>query len=373
MGDNQQNVTNNVGLRDQAALLIMEGRSEAVDIQKALGAVNIDPALKSQLKGVAAQVSSAIREISDELSSSSFTLNQTSIATLQSAVSGEVNALLAQAADESAKSTDIGGASIDIGMTAFNSRVTTDNIYDDIYNKHIYDRNMRYTTTQDEIETKQRMDQNQLYVREQLARPPTKEDPHNTIGTLNAATGMQDSLVTQIAHHAGVNDKIYDQLAQERASIKQSRAAANAQHLSTAEADAREANTARYYLKLKGKSDAEIETILKSAPSAMDAIKPYLDDDRLSNYVEKLMNQEADEAKRASQTSSTAPAPAKKGSAAAKPAATTTTADDDINSLGASLKASGTQVTGINTSSGHGLSAAIQKPANSVDGQALNG
>jgi len=338
---NKDQITGN--LRGQAEALLSLARIQMADIQRALGTVVGDVALQSRLSAVASQISGAVGELSQVLNSPILTLRQADLMALEGVVrSSEAATLITEA---SARAGASAAQTQELATASAATRQEVQNLSRDLYERRIFDPYLHFSSPEDEAEFRKREAEERQYIEAQLAR-------HTPEGDLNAAGGMQGTMLDAHAHGAGDSPDFlprWDALAE---STQKQRAAMLAAGQSTEEYDRHITASVRRFLKEeKHLSDAEIDERLARSGNPLDAVKPFLTNDQASRNLETTT-------KAIAIAAHTAPTvlPAVGAVEPAPVADIALTADFDPF---AKLKAAGVQVTDT-ADSGHGIS--VPKP-----------
>jgi hypothetical protein len=333
--------TNKEALRAQAALLLSQARAQAISIRQALEAASANAPLHTRLAAAAAQISAAISELSQALSSPAFPLRAADLMALGDIVhSGEASALVSEA-------TALAGAgaarTAEIAAASADTRGEVQSLAHDMFDQHIFDPYLRFSSSEDEAEFRRREGEARAYINAQLAR-------HTPEGDLNAGGGMIGTMLDANAHGAGASPQFMPHWNALVDKIQRQHAAMRAAGQSTAEFDSHVTASVRRFLKAKGLSDAEIDQRLRASADPLDAVKPFLSDDRDSQDLAAKIERTA--------VKPEAPAlPLPRAEAVAIPDAAPPTID--AGALGAKLKAAGLQISDNADAAGHGL--AVQK------------
>lgn len=339
-------------LRAEAAMLLSQARAQSIEIQRALAAVHGDGALQSRLSAMAAQASGVARQISQALNSSG-PLHEGDLVALESIMVPEDTGALLTEATAGAIAGNASAQSVAAASAATRQQVQT--LSDDVFEKRIFDPYLHFSSAEDEADFRKRQAAARKYVDEQLARGTPE-------GNLNAAGGMQGTLLDADAHGAGASPEFmprWDALADD---ARRQRTAMQAAGQSTAEYDRDVTASARRFLKAKGLSDAEIDKRLAASADPLDAVKPFLGSARDDN-ARKLNIAGA-----AAPTASTPsfPRPEATEGASGRDAQL----GIDFGAMDAKLQAAGLQSSGTPAPTGHGL--AMAKPSGR-DGQGVAG
>jgi hypothetical protein len=327
-------------LRDHAEALLSQARAQLADLQRALGAIVGDSELQSRLAAVAAQISGAIGALSQALQSPGSALRPADLSALEAVVhSTETTSLLTEAAAQT------GATAAQIAAVAAASAATraeTQTLAADVFDRHVFDPYLHFTSREDEAEFREREDEARKYVAAQLAR-------HTPEGDLNAGGGMLGTMLDAHAHGAGDSPDFMPRWNALVEKTQKQRAAMQAAGQSTEEFDRNLDASTRRFLKTKGLSDAEIDARLARSANPLDAVKPFITSDEASQNLGHAMEEH--------RASTTAALPRVVAVEAAPPVADPPRpADFDPF---AKLKAAGVQVTDT-ADSGHGLT--VQKP-----------
>jgi hypothetical protein len=336
--------TNKEALRAQAALLLSQARAQAISIRQALEAASANAPLHTRLAAAAAQISAAIDELSGSLTSSLFPLRPADLMALQSVVqSGETASLLTEAAAQAGTSV---AREQSVAAAAADTRHEVQSLAHDVFDQHIFDPYLRFSSPEDEAQFRRREAEARAYINAQLAR-------HTPEGDLNAGGGMIGAMLDANAHGAGASPQFMPHWNALVTKIQHQHAAMRAAGQSTAEFDSHVTASVRRFLKAKGLSDAEIDQRLRASADPLDAVKPFLGNDHDSQGLEHTLRSAAD----AIQTASPLVPPRTEAGAGATPADAPSAVH--LDALGAKLKAAGVQISGT-THAGHGLT--VHKP-----------
>ena len=278
MGKEPQNTEQ---LRAQAALLLSQARAQSIDISRALSAVNDSGALHSRLAAAAAQISGAISGLSQALGSSSFPLHAADLAAFESIVlSGETSSLLTEA---NAQATANAARAQNVAVSSSATRQEVQSLSHDIFDKHIFDPYLHFSSKADEDKYRKREAEARRYIDAQLARGTPE-------GNLNAGGGMIGTMLDAHAHGAGDSPEFMPRWNALVEKTERQRAAMQAAGQSTAEYDRNVKAAVRRFLKDEGHlSDAEIDRRLAASANPLDAVKPFMANDHASRSLERQM------------------------------------------------------------------------------------
>jgi len=344
----QNDVTPNTEqLRAQAALLLSKARGESFDIRRALGEVNIDSPLHARLAALAAQISDAASGLSQALRSTTFPLRAADLLAFESVVqSPETEALLAQATTEANTNAS---RTITVAAASADTRQEVRSLSHDVFDRHIFDPYLHFDSPEDEADFRKREAEAQKYINEQLARRTPE-------GNLNAGGGMIGTMLDANAHGAGNSPDFMPRWNALTADTQRQRAAMHAAGQSTEEYDRNVTDSVRRFLKAKGLSDAEIDKRLSDSANPLDAMKPFLADDRESRRVEEKIQL----SRHVAQANNAQALPVVETTQAEAPASKDTLPTINPDVMGAKLQAAIVQISD-NTDAGHGVT--IQRPA----------
>jgi hypothetical protein len=344
MAEQELNKSNQSGeLRAQAEVLLSQGRAQLADIQRALGSLTGAGALQARLTGVAAQTSAAISQLNQVLGGPASTLHRADLMALESVVhSSEATALVTEATAHAAEAARTRA----VVTTSAATRDEVKSLEQDMFEHKIFDAYLHFSSPEDEAAYREREAEAHKYIDQQLARGTPE-------GDLNAGGGLQGQMLDAHAHGAGDSPDFMPRWNALAEKTQRQRTAMRAAGQSTEEYDRNLKASVRRFLKDEAHlSDAEIDKRLAEVADPLDAVKPYLKDDKESRHLEKMTTTMAV----AAHTAASALPRVVASDDTPTEAPTTITVD----AVTAKLKAAGVQMSDT-ASTGHGL--AIQKPA----------
>ena len=174
----------------------------------------------------------------------------------------QVRAATAGAAGESAQLAAAGAA----------TRREVQSLHADLFERRIFDGNLRFTSNEDEEAYRQREAENRKTMERQLAANTPE-------GNLNAAGTAMGQMLDAHAHGAGASPDFLPRWNRLVDTTHKHREALRNEGRATDEFDRNLASSVRRYLRDKGLSDAEIEAKLAVATDPLDAVRPYLKND----------------------------------------------------------------------------------------------
>jgi hypothetical protein len=277
MSEEKQNTEQ---LRAQAALLLSQARAQSMEIQWVLSTLTGENPLKSRLASAAAHVADVASTLAQALGSSSFPLHGADLMALGDIVhSGEASALVNEATAQAGTTTTPTAMLTDASA---DTRREVQSLEHDMFDRKIFDPYLHFSSPADEAAYRQHQAEDQKYVDAQLAR-------HTPEGDLNAGGGMIDSMLNADAHGAGDSPEFMPRWNALVDKTMHQHAAMRAAGQSTAEFDNRLMASVRSFLKAKGLSDTEIDQRLAGSANPLDAVEPFLKNDRDSqSLLEKL-------------------------------------------------------------------------------------
>ena len=158
----------------------------------------------------------------------------------------------------------------------------------DIFDRHLFDRYLKFSSPEDEEEFRKREAATKQYVDAQLAKGTPE-------GNLNAAGGLQGQMLDLHAHGAGDSPDFLPRWNALVDKTERQRAAMHAAGQSTEEYDHHVKDSVRRFLKDEGKlSDAEIDKRLAASANPLDAVKPYITSDSAARNLTHRMQYSAD-------------------------------------------------------------------------------
>jgi hypothetical protein len=309
-----------------------------------LGEVTGDSVLQSRLADAGAQTGAAAAELSLALSSPS-ALGQIDLSALASVVqSGEASALKAEAAAAATRAELLRN----VAVTSAATRQEVQSLSQDLFERKIFDAYLHFASPEDEADYRKREAAAHKYIDQQLA----KNTPE---GDLNAGGGMMGQMLDAHAHGAGDSPDFLPRWNALVEKTERQHAAMRAAGQSTEEYDRNLNASVRRFLKAKGLSDAEIDKRPAASNNPLDAVKPYLKNDKDSRDLEQK-----------TQLSSHVEAVASPQSVTRAETADATMNSDvpltiNPDAMSTKLKAKGLQMPGDGETTGHGLS--VQRPA----------
>jgi hypothetical protein len=265
-------------LRADAAAMLERARNQLADIQRALSSLGDDRAAHGRLAAEADRLSAIVSQLTQAVSASVFPLRGSDLVAIGSAVqSGEAHAALTEASAPAAATS--AALAANVATTSAETRSETESLARDVFDQHIFDRYLHYSSAADEEESRKRQAEDKKYIAAQLAR-------HTPEGDLNASGGMIDSMLDLHAHGAGNSPDFTPSL---NAMVNKSDAQRNAMKAagqSTKEFDDRLHTSLHRFLKdEKGLSDSESDKRLGTFANPLDAVKSFLKDDGKSGDV----------------------------------------------------------------------------------------
>jgi hypothetical protein len=139
----------------------------------------------------------------------------------------------------------------------------------DLFERHLFEKSLRFASPEDEAEYRRREAEARRYIEEQLAR-------HTPEGELNAGGALVGQMLDAHDHGAGADPGFMPRWNKLVETIQKQRAALRAEGRSTEEFDRNLVAAVRHSLKAKGLTDAEIDARLAASADPLDAVKPYL-------------------------------------------------------------------------------------------------
>jgi hypothetical protein len=345
MADSEQNKDHSAEqLRAQAEMLLSQARTQLAEIQRALGAVVGDSALQSRLAALAGEISGAIGALSQAIHAPGATLRPVDLMALDGMVhSSETAALLAQATAQASAVSAIQMQAVAAAAAA--TREETQIVAADMFDRHLFDAYLHFSSAEDEAEFRRREAEARKYIDAQLARRTPE-------GDLNAGGGMLGIMLDAHTHGAGDSPDFMPRWNALVEKTQRQRAAMQAAGQSTAEFDRTLATSCRRFLEAKGLSDAEIDRRLAGSASPLEAARTLLGQDHDSRRLENQMELAARPA--------AASQPLPQVEASETPALPAAPATINVDAMSAKLKAAGVLITD-DAAADHGLT--IQKPA----------
>jgi len=272
-------------LRAQAALLLSQARAQSVDIQRVLSTLGGDNPLKSRLASAAAHVADVANMLAQALGSSTFPLHGADLIALGDIVhSGETSALVTEATTQAVTAATQTAA---VTATSADTRREVQSLEHDMFDQKIFDPYLHFSSPADEATFRKRQVEDQKYVHAQLAR-------HTPEGDLNAGGGMIDSMLNADAHGAGDSPEFMPRWNALVDKTMRQHTAMRAAGQSTAEFDSRLMASVRSFLKAKGLSNTEIDQRLAGSANPLDAVKPFLKNDRDSQTLLEKLDQKTE-------------------------------------------------------------------------------
>jgi hypothetical protein len=343
---------NKESLRAQAAMLLSQVRAQSIDIQRALSMARGNPTLQAKLGAAAGELAGIASELSNALQSSTFPLHPRDLMALESVVhSGEAGALESEAAAQGGSGQTMATAAqiAEVKASSADTRQEVESLGRDLFDRHIFDRYLHFSSPGDEAEFRKRQAADQKYVADQLAR-------HTPEGNLNAGGGMIDSMLDLHAHGAGDSPEFMPRWNALVAKTERQRAAMRAAGQSTEEYDRNLNTSVRRFLKdEKHMTDAEIDKRLSGGVDPLEVVKPLLKHDGQSRALERQSRIAGHEEKAAS-------IPLVRIEAAAPAAMPDAPRALNINAIATKLKAAGARLNdAVEAAPAHGLT--VAKPA----------
>jgi hypothetical protein len=267
-------------LRADAAAMLERARNQLADIQRALSSLGDDRAAHGRLAAEADRLSAIVSQLTQAVNAQTFPLRGADLVAIGSAVqSGEAHAALTEAAAPAATSSATLAANV--ATTSAETRSETESLARDVFDQHIFDRYLHYSSAADEEESRKRQAEDKKYIAAQLAR-------HTPEGDLNASGGLIDSMLDLHAHGAGSSPAFMPDWNALAEKADRQHAAMRAAGQSTAEYDHRVDAAARRYLKNEEHlSDAEIDNRLSGGVNPLDVVKSYLTQDPQSHGLNR--------------------------------------------------------------------------------------
>ena len=259
-------------LRAEAATMLERARNQLADIQRALSSLGDDRAAHGRLSAAADRLSAIVSQLTQAVNSHVFPLRGADLVAIGSAVqSGEANAALGEA---SSTPTGMSAAlAANVAATSAETRSETESLARDVFDRHMFDPYLHYSSAADEEESRKRQAEDRKYIAAQLAR-------HTPEGDLNASGGMIDSMLDLHAHEAGNSPEFMPRLNALTEKAQRQHDAMKAAGQSTKEFDGRLDTSLRRFLKdEKGLSNSESAQRLGTFASPLDAVKSLLKDD----------------------------------------------------------------------------------------------
>lgn len=203
----------------------------------------------------------------------------------------------------------------------------------DLFGRRIFDEHLRFRDKEDEEAYRRREEETRRYVEQQMAAKTAE-------GTLNAGGAMMGQMLDAHAHGAGESPDFLLHWKRLVETTRKQREAMVAEGRSTAEFDRNLAAAVRRYLREKGLSEAEIDAKLAVAGDPLEAVKPYLKNDREARELGASVDRSAHFQDPVEDPITTAvavqPSPA---------ASAATSAAPDVDDVMAAFKAAGVVVT----------------------------
>ena len=263
-------------LRDAAATVLSQARADLTDIRRAMGQAAGNDGARTRLADASAQISGVTSEISVALGSSSFPYGPSELLAFQNTVT---SADLSSAIDDSTTSNGKVRSTASIAAASAATRQEVEDLSRDIFDKHIFDAYLRFSSADDEAAFRARTAATQKYINVEL-------DRHTAEGDLNAGGGMMGSMLDAHAHGAGNSPEFKPRWEKLTDDIGRQRDAMIADGQTTTEFDRNLGDSVHRYLKAKGLSDDEIAGRLKAERNPVAAAKSLLKDDRDTRELE---------------------------------------------------------------------------------------
>jgi hypothetical protein len=258
-------------LRAEAAAMLEQARNQLADIQRALSSLGGDRAAHGRLSAEADRLSAIVSQLTQAVNASVFPLRGADLVAIGSAVqSGEAHAALTEAsASAAASSTTL---TANVATTSAETRSETESLARDLFDQHVLDPYLRFKSSKDEEEYRQREAESKRYIAAQLAR-------HTPEGNLNASGGVLGQMLDAHAHGAGASPQFTPMWNAEVEKAEALRNAMKAAGQSTKEFDGRMGTSVRRFLKdEKGLSESESDKRLGTFANPLDAAKSLLKD-----------------------------------------------------------------------------------------------
>jgi hypothetical protein len=263
-------------LRAQAAVLLSQANAQSLSLRRAITAVPGNSPLHARLADAASRMDSAVSELAGALSSSSFSLRTSDLIALEGIVqSGEASTLAGEAAAESETASKVA-----VATASAATRHDVENLSGELFDQHLFDRYLHFSSSQDEEAFHKRTAATKQYVTAQLARNTAE-------GNLNAGGGMVDYMLDAHAHGAGASPDFLPRWNRLVDDVTRQHLAMKAAGQSTEEFDRNLVASVRHFLKAKGLSDTEIDRRLAGHADPLEAVKPFIGDDRGSRDLER--------------------------------------------------------------------------------------
>ena len=257
-------------LRAQAQVLLQQASAQAEDLQAVLSRLG-NSAHYAQLSGALSHVNGVISELRQALSGGITSLHSSDLASLRQAV--QAAAAAAQSAETAAvgrTGSDMAVAAAQVPAAAAETRKEVESLSRDLYDGHLFEPYLHFSSKEDEAEFRQREAERKRYIDEQLAR-------HTPEGDLNSSSGMIGEMLDQHAHGAGDSPEFAGRWQTLVDKAQKQRAAMHAAGQSTDEYDRNVREAARRFLHDEAHlPDAEIEQKLKGETDPLRVVQPYL-------------------------------------------------------------------------------------------------
>ncbi|WP_257386360.1 hypothetical protein [Tahibacter caeni] len=295
----------------------------------------------SRAAGVAGGVGEARAQLAQltALSRSVATASPASLATLRTEITANLTAATNLAQQIKTEATT-GQAARAAEFAAINAdtRRTVESLSADLYERRIFAPYLKFDSSQDEADYREREAERQRYIAEQMA----KNTPQ---GNLNAGGAVAGQMLDAETHGAGESPDFAPRWNELREQLRKQRRTVESEGLSTEEYDRNLRANVHRFLAAKGVPEAEIDAKLKAATDPLDAAQPYLATVKDAESLKAELGADAPPA-----------------GITANPAAPSTpnlSQQPQLGTLAATLQISGVILTDAARPGGHGLTAAI--------------
>lgn len=150
-----------------------------------------------------------------------------------------------------------------------------------LFEKRVFDPFLSFASEEDKEAYRRREAEARRYIDQQMVKGTPE-------GDLNAAGATMGQMLDAHAHGAGNSPEFLPQWNRLVEATERQRAALRAEGRSTEEFDRNMVASIRRYLRDKGLTEAQIDAALADAANPLDAVKPYLNDEKEAKGLERL-------------------------------------------------------------------------------------